>query len=120
MLTSMIEEELTKAGFACVRAASDRGAQRALEAGQPFDVLLTDVNLGEGVTGFDLGRFARRRQPHMRIVYMSGEADARDWMTFGVQGSDYIAKPFTLDNLRALMTRRGAPELEDSADTQTD
>lgn len=107
-LASMIEEELAKAGFACVRAASDRAAQRALEVGQPFDVLLTDVNLGEGVTGFDLGRFARLHQPHMRIVYMSGEANARDWMAFGVPGSDYISKPFALDKLTALVTGAAA------------
>jgi DNA-binding response OmpR family regulator len=102
-LASMIEEELGKAGFDCVRAATDRAAQRALERGQPFDAMVTDVNLGEGVTGFDLGRFARQRQPDIRIVYMSGEANAQHWMAFGVPGSDYISKPFTLDKLRALM-----------------
>lgn len=106
----MIEEELAKAGFDCVRAASDHAAQRALEAGQPFDALLTDVNLGEGVTGFDLARFARQRQPHMRIIYMSGEADARHWMAFGVPGSDYISKPFALEKLRSLVTQGLEPD----------
>jgi len=103
ILASMIEEDLNKAGFDCVRAASDRAAQQALAHGQAFDALVTDVNLGEGVTGFDLGRLARQHHPHIRIVYMSGEANAQHWQTFGVPASDYISKPFTLEKLRAVL-----------------
>lgn len=109
ILAAMIEEDLSKAGFECIRAASDRAAQRALERGPAFDVLVTDVNLGEGVTGFDLARFARRRHPDIRIVYMSGEANAQHWMSFGVPGSDYISKPFVLEKLRALVLQGVAP-----------
>ena len=104
-LASMIEEELTKAGFDCVRATTDRAAQGALSGGRPFDILVTDVNLGEGVTGFDLGRLARRSQPGIRIIYMSGEANAHHWMSFGEPDSDYISKPFTLEKLTALVLR---------------
>ena len=102
-LASMIDEELTKAGFHCVRAASDRAAQKALSAGPPFDALITDVNLGEGVTGFDVGRFARQHHPGIRIVYMSGESKAQHWMAHGVPASDYISKPFALEKLTALL-----------------
>jgi DNA-binding NtrC family response regulator len=115
-LASMIEEELERAGFDCVRAASDRAAQRALERGRPFDALVTDVDLGEGVTGFDLGRFARERHPHIRIVYMSGEANAQQWMTFGVPASDYLSKPFALEKLCALLLQGLAPERRRSTD----
>lgn len=106
----MIEEELSKAGFDCVRATSDRAAQKALERGRAFDALVTDVNLGEGVTGFDLGRLARQRHPAIRIIYMSGEANAHHWMAFGVPASDYLSKPFTLEKLRALVLQGLAPD----------
>lgn len=119
-LASMIEEELAKAGFECVRAASDRAAQRALSAGRPFDILVTDVNLGEGVTGFDLGRFARQKQPDIRIVYMSGESNAQQWMTFGVPGSDYISKPFTLEKLRVLVLQGQSSAWRDKAEPETE
>lgn len=119
VLSSMIEEDLSRAGFSCVRAASDRAAQRALSAGAPFDCLVTDVNLGEGVTGFDLARLARRQHPAIRVVYMSGEANAQHWMSFGVPGSDYVSKPFALEKLRAVMLsadsrRTGRPSKEDA------
>jgi DNA-binding response OmpR family regulator len=118
-LAAMIEEELEKAGFDCVRAATDRAAQRALERGRPFDGMVTDVNLGEGVTGFDLGRFARQRHPHIRIVYMSGEANAQHWMAFGVPASDYLSKPFALEKLCALLLQGLAPEQRRAGDDQT-
>lgn len=115
-LAALIEEELGKAGFDCVRAASDVNAQRALSTGRPFDILVTDVNLGEGVTGFDLGRLARQRHPKIRVVYTSGEANAQQWMAFGVPASDYLSKPFTLDKLTALVLqgpRAGSPSGSD-------
>ncbi len=116
----MIEEELAKAGFECVRAASDKAAQRALSAGRPFDIMVTDVNLGEGVTGFDLGRFARQKQPEIRVVYMSGEANAQHWMAFGVPASDYISKPFTLEKLRALVLQGQSAEARDRTERKPD
>ncbi len=118
-LASMIEDDLSKAGFDCVRAASDRGAHKALSAGRPFDALVTDVNLGEGVTGFDVGRFARQRHPDIRIIYMSGEAKVEHWMAFGVPASNYLSKPFALDKLRALLFQGLAPQARDAADDQT-
>lgn len=119
-LASMIEEDLIKTGFDCVRAATDRAAQKALSAGRPFDALVTDVNLGEGVTGFDLGRFARQHQPNIRIVYMSGEANVQHWMAFGVPSSDYLSKPFALDKLNALLLQALAPGRADTGDKQPD
>ena len=79
---------------------------------------MTDVNLGEGVTGFALGRFARERPPHIRIVYMSGEANAHHWMAFGVPASDYLSKPFALEKLCALLLQGLAPQSRYSGDRQ--
>ena len=119
-LASMIEEELARAGFECIRAASDRAAQRALSAGQPFDILVTDVNLGEGVTGFDLGRYARQKRPDIGIIYMSGEANAQHWMKFGAPGSDYISKPFTLEKLTALVLQAASAKRPRASQKEAD
>jgi DNA-binding response OmpR family regulator len=102
-LLGMICEDLRKQGYACEPVRSDREAYRLLTESPAFDVMLVDVNLGRGTTGFDVARFARQAAPELRIVYMSGEANARSWMSFGVPSSDYISKPFTLDKLAALL-----------------
>jgi DNA-binding response OmpR family regulator len=101
-LLALICEDLQKQGLACVCARSDREAYRLLGS-QDFDAMVVDVNLGVGTTGFDVARRARQVTPHIRVVYMSGEANARSWMSFGVPSSDYVSKPFPLERLAGLL-----------------
>lgn len=76
-----ISRLLADAGASVVEAASVREALAALEAGGPFDLLLTDYALLDG-TGVDVARAARGRA--RRTVLVSGELasvpldDARD------------------------------------------
>jgi DNA-binding NtrC family response regulator len=101
-LLALICEDLQKQGLSCAGARSDREAYRLL-ATQPFDAVVVDVNLGTGTTGFDVARRARQVTPEIRVVYISGDANARSWMTFGVPSSDYVSKPFPLDRLAGLL-----------------
>ena len=101
-LLALISEDLHTQGLSCVCARSDREAYRLLSS-QRFDAVVVDVNLGVGTTGFDVARRARQITPQIRVVYMSGEANARSWMTFGVPSSDYVSKPFPLERLAGLL-----------------
>lgn len=102
-LLAMLSEDLHKQGLSCVCACSDREAYRLLATQPAFDAIVVDVNLGIGTTGFDVARRARQVTPDIRVVYISGDANARSWMTFGVPSSDYVSKPFPLDRLAGLL-----------------
>jgi DNA-binding NtrC family response regulator len=102
-LLAMICEDLQKQGLACAGARSDREAYRLLASQPAFDAVVVDVNLGIGTTGFDVARRARQVTPQIRVVYMSGDANARSWISFGVPSSDYISKPFPLERLAGLL-----------------
>jgi DNA-binding NtrC family response regulator len=102
-LLALICEDLQTQGLACAGARTDREAYRLLASGPAFDAVVVDVNLGLGTTGFDVARRARQVTPQIRVVYMSGEANARHWMTFGVPSSDYVSKPFPLERLAELL-----------------
>jgi CheY-like chemotaxis protein len=54
---------------------------------------LTDVNLGDGISGWELARQIREITPEFPVVYMTG-ASAGDWKSQGVVGSILIEKPF--------------------------
>lgn len=54
---------------------------------------MTDVNLKGTMTGWDLARVARERDPAFPVVYMIGTA-ADDWARFGVPNSILLTKPF--------------------------
>jgi len=102
-LIALICEDLHKQGLSCRSARSDREAYRLLDSQPSFDAMIVDVNLGAGTTGFDVARRARQIAPEIRVIYMSGEANARSWMTFGVPSSDYVSKPFPLEKLTDLL-----------------
>ena len=95
----LMSEVLEEAGFEVHCIQTDRGAYTALSGVLAYDALVVDVNLGPGVTGFDVARFARRMRPSLAVVYVSGDANASSFRAFGVPGSAFVAKPFTPDEL---------------------
>ena len=102
-LLKVVLEDLQKYGFDVVGVRSDRAAYKALASAPAFDVVVVDIDLGLGTTGFDVARAARQGNPKVRVIYISGEANAQSWVAFGVPGSDYLSKPFALEKLTALL-----------------
>ena len=71
----IVREALERRGLEVRTADSDRSAFSILEAEpRSFDVLVADINLGEGVTGFDIARRARQLQPDLQVVYILADA----------------------------------------------
>ena len=89
----LIEEAFAQRGLAVRTAESDVAAYAVLarEARQ-FDLLVADINLGEGTTGFDVARRARQLNPNLAVIYITGHAAHLD--RFGVDGGVMFPKPF--------------------------
>jgi CheY-like chemotaxis protein len=86
----------------CVR--TDHNALVRLN-GDSYRALIVDINLGAGVTGFDLARHARRRDPAIAVVYVSGQASKGSFEAFGVRGGVLVQKPFTGDALMGALSQ---------------
>lgn len=95
----LISEIIEEAGFEAHCIHTDRGAYAALSGVLDYAALVVDVNLGPGVTGFDVARFARQMRPALPVVYVSGEAPASSFHAFGVPGSVFVEKPFAAEDL---------------------
>lgn len=65
---------------------------------------LTDVNLGDGITGWELARRVREITPGFPLIYMTS-ATAPDWKSQGVDGSGLIEKPFAPAQLAAAVSQ---------------
>jgi CheY-like chemotaxis protein len=98
-LCALVSDMLEGTEFEGECAHSDQEAYAAIQTQPPFVALITDVNLGEGTTGFDVGRFARQALPQIAVVYASGEASPESFSAFGVPNSVFLQKPFTSDEL---------------------
>ena len=63
------------------------------EHGQNCRALITDVNLGGELTGWDVARNAREKFPTLPVVYVTGDS-AHEWAARGVPNSILVSKPF--------------------------
>lgn len=94
LMRDLLRTELAEAGFEIVTAHDGRRALGELDAGATrFRAVITDVNLGVGPDGWEVGRHARELVADMPIVYISGDS-GHEWSSKGVPDSVIIAKPF--------------------------
>jgi DNA-binding response OmpR family regulator len=95
---NLIETALLEQGAEVRTAGDDKAAYRILdrEAAQ-IAVVATDIVLGAGTTGFDVARRAKRLNPRMEVIYITGHCLKMD--SLGVEGGVIFPKPFNLDDL---------------------
>ena len=95
---------LAREGCEVVTAASGREALEQLEA-REFDVLLTDLRLGQS-DGMELLERTRARWPDTRVVVITGYASIPSAVEAVKKGAfQYLAKPFAIEELRFIVRR---------------
>ncbi|UFN48611.1 response regulator [Roseomonas sp. OT10] len=104
-LRRLVERALTRAGMLVHGAGDAEEALALLEDGLVPAVMVTDVAM-PGLDGTGLAREARRRLPGLRVILVSGYAEAA--LDGGVEpGTEFLSKPYRPQDLIALI-RRGA------------
>src|ERR1700753_696257 len=74
-IAEMIQDALEDRGLHVRSAHTDRSAYDILEGeARAFSLLIADINLGPGGSGFDVARRARELHPELKVVYISGHA----------------------------------------------
>jgi DNA-binding response OmpR family regulator len=106
-----VKEILREAGFDSVAAPNGQAAMKEIETdASRFSAVVTDIDLGNGPTGWEVARRARELSEGIPIIYMSG-ASYGDWSSQGVPKSVMIVKPFApaqlVTALATLITESG-------------
>jgi CheY-like chemotaxis protein len=78
------------AGYDVLEAANAEGALRHLQDAKRIDVVVTDIQLGGDLTGWDVAEKFRAAHSDMLIIYLSGNAENR---VRRVAGSIFFSKP---------------------------
>jgi DNA-binding response OmpR family regulator len=105
LICSFIEDALSDGGFEACSVHSGEAAMSTFRDGRKqCRALLTDVNLGDGISGWELARKIREITPDFPVVYMTS-ASAPDWKSQGVDGSLLIEKPFAPAQLAAAVSQ---------------
>jgi CheY-like chemotaxis protein len=67
----LVTDSLSANGFTVTGLCRGAEAVAMLEEGREFDLLLTDLHMPDGMTGFELAGHWRRAQPGRPILYTS-------------------------------------------------
>ncbi len=96
LVRMLIADVLQDAGYKIIEAASAEEALRVLEARPDVHVLVTDVEMPPGPTGYELAEQVRERWSYIQVLVTSGRmlpsAELPDGVTF-------VAKPWTPTSL---------------------
>ena len=105
-IQELLASVLAEAGFQIVLASDGTQALRELDMDAVrFSGIITDIRLGAGPDGWEVGRRARSLLPHVPIIYISGDS-AHHWAVKGAPGSLFIAKPFRCSQVVATLSTR--------------
>ena len=93
LISEMISDALTEDGFDVHVTANAYEALRYLAAGNPVDLLFTDIDLPGDIDGGSLACRARELKPDLAVVYASGKASGIRHVA-KVPGSIFLPKPY--------------------------
>jgi PAS domain S-box-containing protein len=101
----LVVEVLEELGYAAVAAGDGAAALKILQAGQKFDLLVTDVGLPGGMNGRQVADAARVLRPDLKVLFITGYAEAAlvDDGQLG-PGMHVMTKPFAMDALAGRIT----------------
>lgn len=79
---------------------------RSGAADERFQVLVLDITLPGGMSGFDVLEIVQERDPELRVIACSGffQEDARD-LCQAIGFVDILQKPYPIENLCAVVRR---------------
>ncbi len=97
-LRRYLTQALEQAGYCVVAVEDGARALAIVETGEPFDLLLTDVDM-PNLDGVELARRVTALQPDMAVMFITGFSAARLEPGDTLQGAPILAKPFHLKEL---------------------
>jgi DNA-binding response OmpR family regulator len=104
LLGEFMSDALTDRGFTVYVAPTADDALAHLQSGADIDVLITDIDLGEGMDGAALAARARELRPSLPVVYASGRCRSIDQIA-AVPDSIFMPKPYSLNDVGSTLAK---------------
>jgi CheY-like chemotaxis protein len=107
VLRVLAESILQEHAHQTLSAGTIEQAVALLEGDSQIDILFTDLSLhGDNQAGLTLGQRAVELRPALPVLYTSGQALTDGMQTMFVEGSGFLPKPYTVDELRAALAEK--------------
>lgn len=103
-LILLLTDEIEAAGFEVRSAFNADEALALLESEGDWDLLITDIRMPGALDGWELGRRAKARFPHLRLIYASAVAPAPAALA---EHEAFLAKPYERADLTRVLASIG-------------
>ena len=90
---------LESLGYSAVAAKTASEAITLLESAEPITLVLSDIVMPGGMSGYDLAEWIRSTKPDLKVLLTSGHADVPLPVSQGVRDSKVLWKPYTRQQL---------------------
>jgi PAS domain S-box-containing protein len=91
----ILREALEEAGYMVLEASDGKQAlELAAERGSPVHLLLTDIVMPGAMNGLEVADRLRASRPHLKVLYISGQAPSRMPMPMDSKDAALLVKPF--------------------------
>jgi PAS domain S-box-containing protein len=91
--------QLHDLGYQTVEAESSAAALRLVQGGLEFDLLLTDVIMPGGMTGYQLADELRQTQPDLKVLFTSGYTELAASTNHSRGNDQLLSKPYRKQDL---------------------
>jgi CheY-like chemotaxis protein len=72
LIRAEIVDEFKRHGWRVLEASTGEGAIGVLQTDEPIDIVMTDIQLGGYLNGWDVAEASRAVRPGIAVVYVSG------------------------------------------------
>jgi CheY-like chemotaxis protein len=86
LIRTALADALHEGGYVLLESDDAADAMTKIDTTPAIAGIITDIRLGAGLSGWEVARHARSNNPHVAIVYMSGDSGV-DWTAQGVPNS---------------------------------
>ena len=103
----LAESFLQGEGHTTLSAATTEQALALVEGEEPIDLLFVDLTIQDDTeAGLKLAVKAIERRPKLKVLYTSGQGVTDGMIAMFVENSAYLPKPYTIDQLAAMLLIR--------------
>jgi CheY-like chemotaxis protein len=93
LLRDAMAEELQRADWSVLEASTAESALTLLRDGRQIDLVVTDIQLGGHLSGWDVAEASRAVHPEIPVIYVSGNSVDESRR---VSDSIFLSKPYRI------------------------
>jgi DNA-binding NtrC family response regulator len=98
----LAESYLRGEGHRTLSASTVDEALAALDVADGVDILFTEIGLNDAIHGgLELAKEVVQRRPGLKVLYASDQSVTDGMRAMFVEGSAFLEKPYTVDQLQA-------------------